>query len=90
MMFKFITMQEVLIPVLQQSGGEKSYVSMDKITANNSIIQYFQNVRSEPVWDYEDFEVFFEAHFDIFDAKMKDDGVLYVKLRSKSERLATR
>ena len=88
MMFKFITINEVLVPVLQSLGADKGYINIQEVKESQSIIQYFSGVRAEPVWDREDFETFFEAHFEKFDSKDDEDGNLLVKLRSKEERLA--
>ena len=79
MMFKFITVQEVLLPVLQQYEADKSFVPLDKILTNHSIIQYFQNVRQEPVWDRDDFEIFFEGHYDMFETKEEAGALKGIK-----------
>lgn len=84
-MFRFITMEEVLMPAVVKLGGGLDYVSLETVRADSDIRAYFEKVVQRPVWTDEDFWIFFESRSNDFDYDSKRG---MVRLRSKQEQLA--
>eukprot|EP00931_Biecheleriopsis_adriatica_P007380 TRINITY_DN108670_c0_g1_i1.p1 TRINITY_DN108670_c0_g1~~TRINITY_DN108670_c0_g1_i1.p1 ORF type:complete len:981 (-),score=222.15 TRINITY_DN108670_c0_g1_i1:17-2959(-) len=84
-MFRFITMDEVLLPAIVSLGGDRTYVSLEQILADMNIRVYFEKVLQRAPWNYEDFGYFFGSRSDEFDY---DSQSYMVRLRSKQEQLS--
>ncbi|CAD7972628.1 unnamed protein product [Amoebophrya sp. A25] len=89
-MFKYVTMEEVLVPSmieLSSSGSgavdSNGYVSLDRLRSHESVILYFRNILGTQPWDAEDFETYFDAHWQQW---YYSGGK--VKLRTRDEQLA--
>lgn len=59
-MYKFIEIEEVLLPTVMQLGD---WVSLSAIRSDKNVTAYFQNILGRPVWDEEDFLTYFEGHW---------------------------
>lgn len=84
-MFRFITMEEVLLLTVFTLGGAVEYVSLDQVRAERNTQMYFARVVQRPIWQDEDFATFFESRSESF---AYDVDRRMVRLRSKQEILA--
>eukprot|EP00930_Biecheleria_cincta_P097389 TRINITY_DN89102_c0_g1_i1.p1 TRINITY_DN89102_c0_g1~~TRINITY_DN89102_c0_g1_i1.p1 ORF type:complete len:817 (+),score=187.59 TRINITY_DN89102_c0_g1_i1:31-2481(+) len=83
-MFKFITLEEVLAPVVGvEQVGE--WLPLEKFREDEHVKEHFQKVMGKPVWDEEDFQAYFEGHWTTWEY---DSLEKRVRLRPKNERLA--
>ncbi|CAD7944886.1 unnamed protein product [Amoebophrya sp. A120] len=83
-MFKYVTMEEVLVPSMKDlSKDEHGYVELDRLRTHESVAMYFRNILGTSVWDVEDFETYFDAHWQQW---YYSNGK--VKLRTRDEQLA--
>ncbi|CAK0807207.1 unnamed protein product, partial [Prorocentrum cordatum] len=80
--FRFISMEEVLVPAIIKLGGGFDYVSISQVQADIDIQVYFERVLQRPVWTEDDLATFFEGRADDFDCNMLLRGV---RLRSKQD-----
>lgn len=83
-MFRYMTLEEVLIPVIQGFGGDKVYVSVTALREDQSVRHYFQITLKKAVWSHEDFESYFEGHYQQWDYDPQHNRV---RIRSKQARL---
>ncbi len=58
-------------------------MSLDALRSHESVLMYFRNILGAPAWDVEDFETYFDAHWQQW---YYSGGK--VKLRTKDEQLA--
>eukprot|EP00392_Amoebophrya_sp_AT5.2_P006060 g6070.t1 len=83
-MFKYVTMEEVLIPTVKELPKDHhGYVQLEQLMCHDSIIMYFRNILGTQPWDLEDFETYFDAHWQQW---YYSGGK--VKLRTRDEQLA--
>jgi len=81
--FRYMTLEEVLTPVVEGLGGSKDYVNLSAVREDNSIRLHFQNVLKKNIWSPEDFETYFAGHYQHWDF----DAINHrVRIRSKQER----
>lgn len=79
-MSKFINFEEVFIPVVTALANDVNttvkvnamkgplfFASLAAVKSHQVVMDYFQNVREEAVWDDQEFEEYFHAHFDTFE-----------------------
>lgn len=83
-MFKFIDIEEVLRPAIESYGG---WVSFDRIKSDPNVTAYFTNILQKQVWDDDDFQMYFEGHYEMWQFRSADDGGPAVRLRGVDERL---
>lgn len=81
-MFKFIEMEEVLQPAVAAYQG---WVKLEKLRQDPNIVLYFSNILQKPVWDNEDFLIYFEGHWETWEFNKETQSV---RLRTKQEKLA--
>ena len=76
-MYKYIQIEEVIIPVVkglgEQLGGEK-WVPIPRLAKDQNITMFFQQVQESAVWDKEEFETYFDAHYEHFEYDQEGDG----------------
>ncbi|CAE8725615.1 unnamed protein product, partial [Polarella glacialis] len=83
-MFKFITMEEVFLPVVGKDQiGE--WFPLTKMQEDDSVQKHFSQVLGKPVWEAEDFQAYFEGHFATWEYNFEEQ---LVRLRPKHEQLA--
>mmetsp|Transcript_24282 Transcript_24282/g.53991 ORF Transcript_24282/g.53991 Transcript_24282/m.53991 type:complete len:858 (-) Transcript_24282:63-2636(-) len=82
-MFKFIDLEEVLVPATK-TDPEGTWVPVTTLSEKADVKSYFRKVLKTPVWGTEDFAAFFRGHFAIWDYRDEDSSV---RLRSPEERL---
>ncbi|CAE7487174.1 Parp12 [Symbiodinium natans] len=82
-MFKFIDIEEVLRPAIEKKGG---WVTFEEVKADANVVAYFGNILQKPVWDDDDFQTYFEGHFEMWEFRATDNGP-EVRLRGVDERL---
>eukprot|EP00927_Polykrikos_kofoidii_P021948 TRINITY_DN20637_c0_g1_i1.p1 TRINITY_DN20637_c0_g1~~TRINITY_DN20637_c0_g1_i1.p1 ORF type:complete len:937 (-),score=207.08 TRINITY_DN20637_c0_g1_i1:47-2857(-) len=80
-MFKFIDIEEVLLPSVAQHGG---WVPLSTLRADPNVKTYFQNILGRPVWDVEDFVIYFEGHWTLWEYRPQDQSV---RVRPPAEKL---
>lgn len=61
-MYKYQTIEEVLIPAVQALSGD-DYVSVSALREDKTVRQYFQGTLRKAVWSQEDFETYFQGHY---------------------------
>jgi len=61
LLYAVCELDEVLRPVVQQLGGETSFVPLTSICQDQSVRQYF-SMGMKCQWDFEDFAIYFHAH----------------------------
>eukprot|EP00927_Polykrikos_kofoidii_P032244 TRINITY_DN27530_c0_g1_i1.p1 TRINITY_DN27530_c0_g1~~TRINITY_DN27530_c0_g1_i1.p1 ORF type:complete len:1263 (+),score=214.78 TRINITY_DN27530_c0_g1_i1:33-3791(+) len=83
-MFKFIDIEEVLRPVLESHSG---WVPLDTLKRDTNVVAYFSNILQKPIWDDDDFQMYFEGHYEIWEFRAYTSGKA-VRLRDPEERLA--
>lgn len=81
-MFKFIDIEEVLLPSVAQHGG--SWLTLRELQKDPNVRLYFQNILGRPVWDLDDFQTYFEGHWSVWEYRAKDQSV---RIRPPSEKL---
>ncbi|CAJ1375881.1 unnamed protein product [Effrenium voratum] len=81
-MFKFIEMEEVLQPAV---AAYKGWVTLEQLRKDPNILLYFKNILQKPVWDNEDFIIYFEGHWETWEYNKE---TLSLRLRTKEEKLA--
>lgn len=81
-MFKFIEMEEVLQPAV---AAYKGWVKLEQLRKDPNILLYFSNILQKPVWDNEDFIIYFEGHWETWEFNKDTQSV---RLRTKEEKLA--
>lgn len=81
-MFKFIEMEEVLQPAVAAYQG---WVKLEQLRKDPNIVLYFSNILQKPVWDSEDFIIYFEGHWETWEFNKETQSV---RLRTKQEKLA--
>lgn len=81
-MFKFIEMEEVLQPAVAAYQG---WVKLEQLRKDPNIVLYFSNILQKPVWDNEDFIIYFEGHWETWEFNKETQSV---RLRTKQEKLA--
>ncbi|CAE7253824.1 KIN14N [Symbiodinium sp. CCMP2456] len=81
-MFKFIEMEEVLQPAV---AAYKGGVKLEQLRKDPNILLYFSNILQKPVWDNEDFIIYFEGHWETWEFNKDTQSV---RLRTKEEKLA--
>ncbi|CAE8637411.1 unnamed protein product [Polarella glacialis] len=82
-MFKFIDIEEVLRPVVE---CHTSWVELHKLKTDPNIVGYFEKILQKPMWDDDDFQTYFEGHFEMWEFRCDGDGAA-VRLRTVDERL---
>jgi len=82
-MFKFIDVEEVLRPVIEQHPG---WVALEQVKRDPNVVAYFGNILQKPIWDDEDFQMYFEGHYETWEFKC-EAGLPMVRLRGVDERL---
>ncbi|CAJ1373414.1 unnamed protein product [Effrenium voratum] len=80
-MFKFIDIEEVLRPVIEAKGG---WVPLDQVKTDANVTAYFGNILQKPMWDDDDFQSYFEGHFEMWEFRTEGPAV---RLRGVDERL---
>lgn len=80
-MFKFIEIEEVLKPAMQGSTG---WVHLNLLKTHADVKAYFRDILGRPVWDDDDFQTYFDGHFDTWEYRPQDQSV---RLRKQEERL---
>jgi len=81
-MFKFIDIEEVLRPVIESKGG---WVPLVDVKTDANVTAYFGNILQKPMWDDDDFQTYFEGHFEMWEFRSQPQ--LSVRLRGVDERL---
>lgn len=81
---QYMTVEEVLIPVVQNLGGDKGYVPLAKLQEDVSVQRYFQRTLGQTVWQYEDFATYFEGHWDRWDFDIRTNSV---RVRGTEEKI---
>lgn len=82
-MFKYITMEEVLLPVMKELPKDsKGYCALDQLRYHDNVVMYFKNILGSAPWDLEDFETYFDAHWQQW---FYSGGK--IKLRTRDEQL---
>ncbi|CAJ1365923.1 unnamed protein product [Effrenium voratum] len=79
-MFKFIDIEEVLRPVIEAKG----WVPLDQLKTDANVTAYFGNILQKPMWDDDDFQSYFEGHFEMWEFRTEGPAV---RLRGVDERL---
>eukprot|EP00439_Symbiodinium_sp_Y106_P040590 s3070_g4.t8 len=82
-MFKFIDIEEVLRPAIEKKGG---WVTFEEVKADANVVAYFGNILQKPMWDDDDFQTYFEGHFEMWEFRCADSRP-EVRLRGVDERL---
>jgi len=82
-MFKFIDVEEVLRPVLETKTG---WTPLEQVKSDPNVVAYFKNILQKPMWDDEDFQTYFEGHFESWQFRQDSTGP-QVRLRGVDERL---
>eukprot|EP00931_Biecheleriopsis_adriatica_P071042 TRINITY_DN4489_c0_g1_i1.p1 TRINITY_DN4489_c0_g1~~TRINITY_DN4489_c0_g1_i1.p1 ORF type:complete len:1421 (+),score=382.29 TRINITY_DN4489_c0_g1_i1:385-4263(+) len=82
-MFKFIDIEEVLRPVIEAHGG---WLLLERLKVDTNVTAYFTNILQKPIWDDEDFQTYFEGHYEMWEFRCDSDGPA-VRLRGVDERL---
>jgi len=82
-MFKFIDVEEVLRPVVECQPG---WVPLLHLKSDPNVVAYFANILQKPMWDDDDFQSYFEGHFETWEFRVAG-GVAAVRLRGVDERL---
>lgn len=81
-MFRFIEMEEVLQPAV---AAYKGWVTLTELRRDPNILLYFSNILQKPVWDNEDFIVYFDGHWQTWEYNKETQSV---RLRPPEEKLA--
>eukprot|EP00928_Gymnodinium_smaydae_P069958 TRINITY_DN538_c1_g1_i1.p1 TRINITY_DN538_c1_g1~~TRINITY_DN538_c1_g1_i1.p1 ORF type:complete len:1196 (+),score=313.45 TRINITY_DN538_c1_g1_i1:116-3703(+) len=84
-MYNYITMEEVLRPVMVEMKGDKDFVKLDKLREHKDLVAYFTKVLKKSTWSDDDFETFFASRSGEWDY---DPGRFRVRMRSKHEQLS--
>jgi len=65
-MSNFIDIAEILVP-LCESVPEPGWILLDQLKCDPNIIAYFMNILQVPIWSNEDFQTYFDGHFDMWE-----------------------
>eukprot|EP00928_Gymnodinium_smaydae_P000041 TRINITY_DN1001_c0_g2_i1.p1 TRINITY_DN1001_c0_g2~~TRINITY_DN1001_c0_g2_i1.p1 ORF type:complete len:942 (+),score=260.03 TRINITY_DN1001_c0_g2_i1:132-2957(+) len=84
-MFKFIDIEEVLLPAAAALAPAGGWFSIDALKNDTNVQTYFRSILGKPVWDNEDFATYFEGHWGLWQYEPKDQCV---RVRLPSERLS--
>merc|ERR1712048_558957 len=76
---QFLTVDDVLIPAVRNQGGEHNFVKLAKACEDTQVRQYFQR---NGIWDFGDFEAYFQAHRETWDYKPENQSL---RIRSKDD-----
>lgn len=88
-MYKYMTMDEVLIRAVQGQGKGDGFVKLSDLRADMSVRVYFQRTLGCAVWNNRDFETFFEGHFEQWDYDQKRARVR-MRTREKKVNIAAK
>merc|ERR1711957_730568 len=62
-MYKFLDIAEVLL-ALCENIPEPGWAMLEQLKCETTVVQYFTEILQVPMWSDEDFQTYFEAHFD--------------------------
>jgi len=65
-MYKFIDIAEILAALLQNLP-EPGWMSLEHLKCQPNVVEYFTNILQVPMWSDEDFQTYFDGHFDIWE-----------------------
>merc|ERR1712032_50997 len=65
-MYKYIDLSEILAALLQ-NVTEPGWVTLDQVKCHENVAQYFSSILQVQGWSDEDFQTYFDGHFDKFE-----------------------
>merc|ERR1740121_2410420 len=81
---KFKNLDEVLIPAVIAVGGDRDYVKLINVCRDPTVRAFFYSSLGGKFWDFEDFEMYFHGHSDLWDYVPQEQ---YLRLRDPEEKM---
>merc|ERR1712187_355783 len=76
---QFQTVDDVMVPAVRNLGGIHNYVKLTAVCEDSHVRAYFQR---NGIWDFNDFEAYFQAHSETWIYKPDQQAV---KLRTEED-----
>eukprot|EP00929_Paragymnodinium_shiwhaense_P068744 TRINITY_DN34633_c0_g1_i1.p1 TRINITY_DN34633_c0_g1~~TRINITY_DN34633_c0_g1_i1.p1 ORF type:complete len:990 (+),score=253.19 TRINITY_DN34633_c0_g1_i1:57-2972(+) len=87
---KFQDLEEVLLPATKleddaAKSESRGWISVSQLQKDENVRDYFKKVLDKPVWDADDFAIFFKGHWALWEYREEDQ---HVRLRPPEDKLA--